>query len=302
MNLKSFFAFLVLMSLGLSTYSKNIFYPVKNQSDYYDKITIKKSRFGAATLKYYGGPVISHPLVYVVYWGNSIHPTLVKGLPGFYKALVNSNHMDFLSQYSTNINAVDGRPGTNQEIGRGQYGGEYVINPSNKKRDIDDVEIQAELVGQIAAQKLPAPTDDSLYMVYFPAGMSITASGSKSCSSFCAYHNGVQTQQFGNLFYGVMPDMNSGACRFGCGFSQSVLDRSTIVSAHEFSEAVTDGFPTPGDNPAFPQAWNTEKGEEVGGLCSEFSGVLRTGSTNYKVQGEFDNKTGTCITGPFDVN
>ena len=82
-----------------------------------------------------------------------------------------------------------------------------------------------------------------------------------------AIHEGFTSKTLGNIFYGVMPDLG-GACSFGCGFHMNQFDSASIISAHEMIEAVTDPFPTPGSNPAYPQAWNTTDGSEIGDVCA----------------------------------
>ncbi len=88
----------------------------------------------------------------------------------------------------------------------------------------------------------------------------------------------------------------------GFGFASDSFKVNTIISSHEFFEAVTDPFPTPGDNPAYPQAWNTTGGEEIGDLCASTSGDLNTAEGAYSVQGEWDNATNDCVTGPYQTN
>ncbi len=252
----------------------------------------------APKLLYYGGPVISNVKVYAVYWGANVDAGLQKNLGGFYKAVSNSTHMDWLNEYNTDITAVDGRKGTSQSIGRGTYGGDYLITPAITKTDLDDSDIHAELENQFANHVLPAPDENSLYMIYFPAGVSISIEGQQSCSTFCAYHNGFASSKFGSVFYGVMPDLG-GACSFGCAFAQDNFQANTVISSHEFFEAITDPFPTPGDKPAFPQAWNTTDGQEIGDICAGSNGELKTSSDTYAIQAEWDNASNACINGPY---
>ena len=73
----------------------------------------------------------------------------------------------------------------------------------------------------------------------------------------------------------------------------------TSVSSHEFSEAITDAIPTPGSNPAFPQAWNDANGNEIGDLCEGHDTTLTAGSRTYTVQEVFTNDTNACATGKF---
>jgi hypothetical protein len=252
----------------------------------------------SGNLKYYGGPVISNAKIYTVYWGSNINSQVKSEIGTFYKTLISSDHMDWINEYATNIAAVDGRAGTNQSIGRGTYGGEYMITPKNTSNSVDDKEIQAEIEAQILAKKLPAPDANSLYMVHFPAGVTINMDGSASCQAFCAYHEGFASAKVGNVFYGVMPDLSSGMCSFGCGFAGSPFDSTTIVASHEVTEAITDPFPTPGSNPAFPQAWNTTDGNEIGDLCASSTASV-VGAKTYAIQGEYDNSISACKTGTY---
>ena len=248
---------------------------------------------------YYGGPVISHAKVYTVFWGNDVESTTQKQIGGFFSATVNSTYMDWMKLYNTvGLKAVDGRAGTEQSIGRGTYGGEIMIKPFHTGKRLDDKDIQTELDQQIDANILPKPDADTLFMIYFPPGISITIEGQTSCQAFCAYHEGFVSKKSGSIFYGVMPDLG-GACSFGCGSQGNRFDDLTVTSSHELAEAITDPFPTPGDKPAYPQAWNTSKGEEIGDLCTTVSTRLSTQGLTYILQQEYDKSTLACAPGPY---
>lgn len=242
-------------------------------------------------LRYYGGPVISHAKIYAVFWGDGVASETKTKIGPFLASMIDSVYMDWLSEYATNLNAVDGRPGTNQTIGRGSFGGSLTIKPANASKALQDADVQKELESQIAAGNLPKQTDDSLYMVYFPAGVSITIEGSKSCSSFCAYHEGFKGKD-GNVFYGVMPQCGG----FGCGGG---FDGLTATSSHEAIEAITDPFPTPGSQPAYPQAWNDSEGEEISDLCQSYSAKLTSHGVTSSVSGQWRNSTKGCYNGPW---
>src|SRR4051812_32561295 len=79
------------------------------------------------TMQYFGGPVISNPKVYVVFWGNpanisSLLTATTGGLADFYAGVTNSNYLDWLNEYDTNITTQSGShagtAGTGQHIGR----------------------------------------------------------------------------------------------------------------------------------------------------------------------------------------
>jgi hypothetical protein len=238
---------------------------------------------------YYGGTVSANVNTVAVLWSAQVAKAISSKIGPFVKALPNSTYLDQLSQYSTvGLNGVDGDPGSNQTIARGTYGGRFKIVPKNKSKNLTDANIQAEIMGQIAAGKLPAATLNTLYMIYFPADITITLDGLTSCSSFGAYHEAVSsTITPTNIFYAVMPDCGGG---FG---------NITFASSHEFAEAVTDNIPTPGSSPARPQAWNTSDGYEIGDLCEQYGTTMTVGKIVYQVQEVWSNITNACATGTF---
>jgi hypothetical protein len=233
-------------------------------------------------LTYYGGPVIKNVNVVPVYWNaNTANQT---GINAFYSAVTTGQYMTFLSQYSTTSPA--------QTIGNGSRGAPFVDNQSTA--NVTDAQVQARLNALFTAGTLPAPNNNNLYMVHFPAGMQITASdGSKSCVQFCAYH-GTYVRNSQNVYYGIIPDLGSGGCQSGCGTS-TVINNTTSVASHEFAEAVTD--PAVGLASVFgpPLAWYNSTYGEIGDICNgqQSSAVLADGKT-YTVQKEFSNKTNLC--------
>jgi hypothetical protein len=168
-------------------------------------------------LLYFGGPVISNVKAVVVLWGNNVDPRITTRIGSFYRSVTDSNYVTWLSpQYDTSRTAVNGLPGTNQKIGAGTFLGTFTIQPAVTQGTIDDTAIQAELQNQISGGHLPAQDADTLYMVYFPPGLNITAFGLTSCQQFCAYHSfdGLPDPLERHIFYGVIPDIS--ACFGGC--------------------------------------------------------------------------------------
>ena len=246
-----------------------------------------RSRNATQTMLYYGGPVLPKIRVVSVIWGNDVNKVTVTNIGPFFSGLVNSTFVDQLKQYSTNLTAVNGQAGTRQTIGRGTFKGQYKITPIHKRTSLTDAAVQYELRAQIAAGHLPAANQNTLYMVYFPSYITITAGKLVSCRDFAAYHSASPTTVGSNLFYGVMPDC-------GLGFAAH-----TISSAHEFAEALTDGIPTPGSHPAYPQAWNTSGGYEIGDLCEGTRSTLVANAKRYTIQQVFLNSTKACSTGTY---
>lgn len=203
---------------------------------------------GKAGLAYYGGPVISNVQIVVVYWNSNVDPTMQAQMPGFFQGVVNSSWFDLLSEYSTDVKATGYPTSTNQSIGRGTYGGAFIIVPatcpatSTASCQVTDDQVQTELENQITKGVLPAPQFDSagntntLYMTFFPVNVSINYQGWASCKpgGFCAYHN-TGTFQEKPLLYGIIPDQLTSACSSECGDSNVPLDNATSTISHVLS-------------------------------------------------------------------
>lgn len=248
----------------------------------------------SSKLLYYGGPVIAHVKVVPVFWSNRVKANIQGAMDDFYSSYVNSKHMDWLNaEYGTNKVALDGRQGTNQTITRGQSVAPIVINPITTKKQITDEEVQAEIAAQIDAGQLPKPDSDTIYMTHFPTDMQISIEGMTSCFSFGGYHSGSKNEKYGDIFYAVLPD-----CAFGAMDTEASLNSATFVASHELIEAVTDAYPTPGDKPAYPQAWNAADGNEIADLCQNDGTTNLVGAkATYQISLEWSNSRNICYNG-----
>src|SRR5579864_8836040 len=264
-----------------------------------------------AHLSYFGGPVISNVHVVQVLYGSGSYNAQVAGtstpsMGNFFGDLTgpNSGYTTLLSQYNTPASG-----GTNQTIGNGTFDGLFQITPSagNNGSTIDDTQIQAELLAQISAGHLPAPVLDAagnvntLYMIFFPPGKTITQGGSSSCvaGGFCAYHGTTSTTLNGkNLLYGVMPDMQPGSgCATGCGTS-TTFGNYTSVTSHELTEAITDADVGIATTFAPPLAWYDMNNGEIGDICNGQQGSYVANGTTYTIQLEFSNAANNCVLPP----
>src|SRR5262249_52240730 len=143
----------------------------------------------------------------------------------FYGDVTNSPYFDWLVEYNT----------PTQTIGRGSFGGSLVDTSPPAGSTVSDAQVQQEITKLIQKGQLPPNDGNNLYMVHFPAGVSITMGGSTSCVEFCAYH-GTFVLNGKDAFYGVLPDL-SGGCAGGCG-GGTKLQNQTSVASHELVEAV----------------------------------------------------------------
>ncbi|MFI5296965.1 MAG: hypothetical protein ACHREM_02615 [Polyangiales bacterium] len=258
-------------------------------------------------LSYGGGPVISKVEVVAVFWG-SVGSEISSWAPGYLKTLVNSPFIDQLSEY----NVTSG--GAAQKIVRGTVKGTYPITPKDSSTSLSDngptsTDIGTELAGQIASGALPAPTFDStgapntLYVVFFAPGISISNQGGSSCSNggFCGYHQSFTDSKSRVVPYAVIPDMSSGSgCDQGCSPSGTPeLDTVAATVSHEIAEAITD-VDVGDNNVAWYDNASQPCGGEIGDLCADggpdaTSGSSMTGTIDgITVQYQWSNHNNKC--------
>jgi hypothetical protein len=238
-------------------------------------------------MNYYGGPVFSNVKVVTVMWNQHVRQKTQDNIPLFTAALVDSTYVDQLKEYNTKgVSTIDGRSGTQQTIHRGTYLGQVVLTPKHKRKVLRDEDIQNELEYQIGLGVLPPNDQNTLYMVYFPANITIEIDGQASCVVFGAYHfatNDKARDRKHNIFYSVEPECNSG------------YNYLTFAASHEFAEAMTDNVPTPLVHPAYPQAWNDDQAFEIGDKCST-SGRLTSLAGHWQVTQVYLNSLHGCST------
>ena len=262
-----------------------------------------------AHLTYFGGPIISNVQVVQVLYGSGSYNSQVAGntsptMGNFFADITSTGLISLMQQYNTNISG-----GTGQVFGNGTFGGLFQIVPSagNNGSTIDDTQIQAEILAQINAGHLPAPVNDALgnpntlYMIYFPPGKTITQGGSSSCvaGGFCAYHGTTSsTLNSKHVLYGVMPDMQAGSgCSTGCG-SSTVFNNYTSVTSHELVEAMTDADVGIATTFSAPLAWYDMTNGEIGDICNGQQGSYTANGTTYTIQLEFSNSANNCVNFP----
>jgi hypothetical protein len=262
-----------------------------------------------AHLTYFGGPIISNVQVIQVLYGSGSYNPQIAGTTSptmgqFYSDITSSGLITLLQQYNTPVSG-----GTGQTFGNGTFGGLFQIVPAagNNGSTITDAQIQSEILAQITAGHLPSPVLDAqgnpntLYMIFFPPGKTISQGGSNSCQAggFCAYHGTTSNLFSGkHVLYGVMPDMQAGSgCSTGCGAS-SVFGNYTSVTSHELTEALTDADVGIATTFAAPLAWYDMTNGEIGDICNAQQGSYVANGTTYTIQLEFSNSANNCVLPP----
>jgi hypothetical protein len=271
-------------------------------------------RFAApagAHLTYFGGPIISNVQVIQVLYGSGSYNAQVAGttsptMGNFFGDITGSGSglNSLMQQYNTPVSG-----GTGQTFGFGTFAGLFQIVPAagNNGSTITDAQIQSELLSQITAGHLPAPVLDAgghpntIFMIYFPPGKTITQGGSNSCQAggFCAYHGTTSNLFAGkNVLYGVLPDMQPGSgCATGCGTS-TTFGNYTSVTSHELVEAMTDAFVGIATVFGPPLAWYDMTNGEIGDICNGQQGSYTANGTTYTIQLEFSNSANNCVNFP----
>jgi len=235
-----------------------------------------------AKLTYRNGPMIQHVKIFVIFYAPN-YPYKTQ-LLSFYQSILQSPYIDMLQEYDT----------TGYKIRRGSYLGMYEDSNMNTSKSVNPA---TYIQGLLSAKKIPAPDDDTLYMIYFPDQINPTdPQGGNSCVSgggFCAYHNSISVGGQ-NVYYGVLPNtVTGGQCVGGCG--PSGFGGLSSVSSHEFIEAMTD--PDVGQNDL---AWYDNTNGEIGDICN--GNACKVGGTGTSacptsdvVQLEWSNQKNACI-------
>ena len=221
-----------------------------------------------ARLTFRGGHLLQNVKVHTVFWGTkwSAGPgaDLTKKLNAFFTSIVGSALMTQLGEYS-----VPGRT-----IGKGTFHGTTTITDKTPAGHVTDSTIQRQLKAWLKAGRLPPNDPNMLYFVYLDPGVVSVMGGSKSCQSYCGYHNAV-----GAIYYAVMPYPLCAGCLGG----MDAFDALTGTSSHELCEAITD--PVPGSG------WYDDAHGEIGDICAwNFKKV-----NNYTVQLEWSNEMKRCV-------
>ena len=248
--------------------------------------------YGSGNLTDHGGPEISNAAFRAIYWNSSVANSTATSL-GY--STVSSQLNAFISYFGSDGN-YSGSPTDDYSIVQ-QYGSRnpiaagigalgYRVDTQATATKISDRGIQNYLTTLFDSGR-EAPSDSTLFGVYFPSGMKVTLQGGTSCSSFCGYHSHF-TYNGTLIKYAVFPYTDCRACSVA---GKSVADILTIVTSHEIREAVTDSLGT---------AWYDASGYEADDKCAWHNLYQMTGG-GFWVQPEFSNggtKGGTSYPGP----
>ena len=266
----------------------------------------------SVNLQYMGGSVLRTPKAFVIFWGPEWNTGFSSGgftntqaktyVDGFFTGVGGSSWINSTTQYCQGI-ALGSQfcPAGSQSVSNpaNQFGGAFVDTTAVPRRPTD---AQVRAAAQRGASHF-GYSADALYLVFTPHNKSISGFGTQ----FCAYHDNTsfngQPLAYANMPY--QPDAGASCGRnflngnnsFGNGW----FDGVSIVTGHEYAEAVSDAFPSN------TIAWLDTSGAENGDKCAWGTGPgpesapqnVTLGSNFFAVQSLWSNlansTTGGCV-------
>jgi serine protease len=262
-------------------------------------------------LQYGGGPIVTAPAVYIVYWGSQWGTSSITNDPAgeaplqlsFFQHMFGSG--DTWSTSTTQY--CQGVPvGTTQCGTSGTHVGHPASNPvQGTWLDSGVTAPRRPSASQIAAEAVRAAAHFGVsgtnvqIIVDSPHGVKPRGFGTQ----YCAWHD--QTTTGGQpLPYTNMPYVADVGATCGANFVATggtgvngATEGVTIVGGHEYAETITD--------PAASNGWLTAGGAENGDICAWISSgqgaaaIVSLGGTNYAVQSlfsnNFSNNSGGCV-------
>jgi hypothetical protein len=252
-------------------------------------------RPGHHVLTYHGGDLVTHVAVFVLFWGpewqsDPEHQVSAAALRTLFQSLSASPYGCSWQEWE-----LPGNP-----IGAGSYLGDEIIpaEPVAAGQELSDADIQARIVTEVNAQRAPAATDDTFYVVVPPKGVPVLAGGETGCGGtnfvFCGYHDSFA--HAGKRFrYAVLPypcTQGGGTC-----FVDTQEDPARALEAvgsHELAETVTD----PDSPPVANGGWFDDRsGFENADLCESDACLadLAVGTDTFTVNSLWSNLAKGCV-------
>lgn len=237
-------------------------------------------------LSYYGGHVLSHVKVDLVVWdrwsyGRSVPLSGTRSMSSFFRGVTASKYLDWLSEYDT----------PTQHIGRGSLEGVYTLHPPSAANGstVSGTQIESALHSLIDTGRLPKPSTDRVYAIFFRSGQTIVTPDGNSTNNFCAYHD-TMTYKSSTAYYAVLPYEVTNR---GCRMASTYFNSTTTIVSHELVEAITD--PGVGLNRV---AWYDRANGESADICAGASSavsIVGGDGVSYTVQRIWSNRARACI-------
>jgi hypothetical protein len=226
----------------------------------------------------WGGPVMAAPKVVPIFFSGD-----------------DRNMVTALEDFAARVGSTDYWAATTSEYGVGPLSSLAPVELSERSRSsLDDRDVQTWLAKKLNSNDpaFPAPDANTLYVLHYPAGTTISIGPDQSCVSFGGYHSNITLDAAHgsqHVAYAVIP-------RCGNFGSLTGVDAITGTISHELVEAATD--PLPMTTPAYADVdeqhgfWSSVLGGgETGDMCAQFPGSFtRFAELPYTVQRSWSNR------------
>ncbi|MFE9421624.1 hypothetical protein ACFYNO_01535 [Kitasatospora sp. NPDC006697] len=228
-------------------------------------------------MRYHGGPVQHHPVVYLDFWGsqwhsdaNGVQPYLAK----FFQGLGTSQ-----DTWSTITSQYTDSSGSGPSFTGPVYGGSWVDDAAPAPASSQQYDIAAE-ADNAASHFGVADDPDVQIVVLSPSG---TSPDGWPGSGFCAYHDYSGSVSYTNMPYQLDAPAGSRCPNSALG---GKLDAFSIVEGHEYAESISDPQPSSG--------WVNSAGQEIGDTCESNFQKLTLPTGTFAVQPLWSNRSSGC--------
>jgi hypothetical protein len=219
-------------------------------------------------LVYHEGPVLPVVEVVPIYWGGAwadgADASLASAMDQFFDFILQSSLMDMLSEYSTPA----------ARIRHGRRVASAYLSDSEPGSQLADEEVRGALQAWIAGGTVAATTENTLYFIFLPPGVSSLGYYFQPAvgGTFYGYHANA-----GDVYYVVVPYVECAESIY----AGTPLDTFTAISSRELCAAVI--------NPAL-DGWFDPANGEIGDVCNRQT--VRMGG--YLVHSGWSNAQKAC--------
>jgi len=239
---------------------------------------------GTPPLLYHGGPVMTSPTVYAIFWAP---PTLQDGSATSLSAAYQTVQTNMLKEYfghgiannNTQYYQVVGTTKTYIK-NSGKFGASFVDTSSYPGKDctdpavptptncITDTDLRNEIT-KVMGLKGWTGGGNKIFFLFTSSNEGQCAVSNSQCSynNYCAYHSSFVNSSSQSVIYANVPYGNTSFCQVPGAPSPNsnpAADAAATGASHELTEAITDPL---------GNAWFDSSGYEIGDECAYFYGL-----------------------------